>query len=248
MKKVKAVLIDDHEEIRTTIKSILESVEEVEVIGEASSVSQGEHLIKTLQPSLVLLDIEMKDGTGFDLLELTRGFSFHVIFITSHDEFALKAFRYAAIDYILKPVSSIELKEALSKALKTHDAQLQINALLENQSVPDHQSKIVLTDLNTTYLISTRDIVRCEGQSNYTTFYLSDGRKIMVSKPLKYYEKTLPEKLFFRTHQSHMINFHYFDRYDRSEGGIIYLSNGDAVPLAIRRKEAIYAFIKQFEK
>ena len=242
---MRAVTIDDHPEIRATILSILKrSTNDVQIVGEAGGVIQGLKLIKSKKPDLIFLDVEMPDGTGFDLLSLLDDEKVKVIFITSHDEFAIKAFKFSAIDYVLKPILEDELVEAIEKAKRLHDSKSRIETLIENQQ--NQTNRLVLSDQKVTYLVETNEIIRCEADGNYTTFYLTDKRKVVVSKTIKSYEALLGDLGFFRTHQSHLINLKHFDRYDRSEGGIIHMKNKDQVPLAIRKKEALFNQLNSF--
>lgn len=244
---MRAVIIDDHQEIRSTIRSIIEGSEyPILIEGEAGSVVEGLKLIKSVEPDLIFLDVEMPDGTGFDLLSLLDHENFKVIFVTSHDEFAIKAFRFSAIDYVLKPIDSEELVEAIDKAQKLHSPATHISTLLNNQK--RQENKLVLSDQKTTYLVETSEVIRCEADGNYTSFYLTENRRIIVSKTIKNYENLLIDHGFFRTHQSHLINLAFFDRYDRTEGGIIYMKNGDPIPLAIRKKESLMTTLNSFMK
>lgn len=244
---LKAVLIDDHSDIRIALRKCLSTFDNVKICGEAGSVVEGLKLIRSTRPSLVFLDVEMGDGTGFDLLSLLEEKQFHLIFVTSHDEFALKAFKFSAIDYLLKPVQCEEVVQAVDRVFEQHNPTLRMEALLDQHLQKGTPQKIILSDQQNTYLVEVKTIIRCEGMANYTTFFLDDGKQIMVSKPLKFYENALHDHGFLRTHQSHLLNIHFFDRYDRSSG-LIYLKNGDTVPIATRKKDALNELLATFLK
>ena len=236
------LLIDDEAPIRNNMKALLEKyVPESVVLGEADGVQTGLELLQQHQPDVLFLDVEMKDGTGFDLLSQYGKPAFKVIFVTGHDRYALKAFKYSAVDYLIKPVDPQELVQSLHRigATSSPAYDQQMENLMANRKRESEDQKIVLKDLETIYLVSIRDIIRCEAQNNYTIFYLADGRKITISVTLKEYDKLFAEHSFFRSHQSHLINLSHFDRYDKKNGGIIYMKDGSTVPLANRRKDLL---------
>ena len=186
------VIIDDMQNGREVIASIIKKhCKSVQVVAEAESVKTGIEIIKRHKPDIVLLDIQMHDGTGFDLLNKIKPVDFQVIFISAYEEHALKAFKFSAVDYILKPIDSGELLAAIKKA---EDALQQTGAVQNFDVVESNYSsdsketkKIILKTLDSIYAISVKDIVHCEAEENYTRFFLSDGRKILISKPLKEY-------------------------------------------------------------
>lgn len=245
---MKVVLIDDDASVRENLKTLLGIyVKEAEVIAEADGVKSGIECIKTHHPDLVLLDVEMQDGTGFDLLAIYGELDFKVIFVTGHNGYAIKAFKYSAVDYILKPVDPEELINAINKAkegLDKNEQNLKVANLVQNKITPLSDQKIVLKDTETVYLVSIKDIVRCESETNYTRFYMIDGRSMMVSKTLKEYDNLLQEQSFFRAHQSHLINLHHFDRYEKKDGGTVHMKDGSVLPVAIRKKEALMASLE----
>lgn len=240
---MRIVLVDDEKAVRENLKILVRRfIPEAEIVGEANGVQSGLHCLKEHQPDLLLLDVEMKDGTGFDLLALYGELSFKVIFVTGHDRFAIKAFKYSAIDYLLKPVDPFELKQSLEKAhtlISTQEQQLKVENLVSNRSRSQNEQKIVLKDQEAIYLIGVKDVIRCESETNYTRFYLQDGRKLTISKTLKEFDKLFEGLSFFRSHQSHLINLKYFDRFEKRDGGTIHLKDGSAVPLAVRKREAL---------
>lgn len=240
---MRTVLIDDDKTVRDNLKMLLNIyAPQTNIVGEASGVQEGLACIQTYKPDLVLLDVEMKDGTGFDLLSIYGTPDFKLIFVTGHNEYAIKAFKYSAIDYVLKPVDPDDLKLALSKAIEAQDLQeqkLKVSNLVHNKKSDNSEQKVLLKDAETVYLVSVNDIVRCESEANYTKFYLVDQRMIMVSRTLKEYDQLFEGKSFFRSHQSHLLNLNHFDRYEKKEGGIIHMKDGSTLPVAVRKKEAL---------
>lgn len=240
---MRVVLIDDESTVRENLKILLNIYgSDMEVVGEAGGVQEGLDCIRKHKPDLVLLDVEMKDGTGFDLLAMYGELDFKLVFVTGHNDYAIKAFKYSAIDYLLKPVDPEELSKALAKARQSFDSQdqnLRVANLVQNKQTPCLEQKIILKDAETVYLVAIKNIVRCESEANYTHFYLTDGRHIMVSRTLKEYDQLFACQSFFRAHQSHLINLCHFDRYEKKEGGIVYMKDGSVLPVAVRKKEAL---------
>ncbi|MCB0497276.1 MAG: response regulator transcription factor [Cyclobacteriaceae bacterium] len=243
---MKVALIDDEQPVRETLQSILEYYFPEFKVKEATGVAEGVELIKDFSPDLIFLDIKMGDGTGFDLLNRVKGQSnFQLIFVTAHNEYAVKAFKFSAIDYILKPVDPDEVNQAVKKAMQNHSLdELNIQSLLTNQL--HEPEKIVLSDNHNIYLLDIKDIVKCNSVNNYTQFFLSDGREIIISKTLKHYEDLLKQHGFFRTHQSHIINLRYFDKYDKKEGGEVVLKDGSRVLVSSRKREELLHVLREF--
>jgi two-component system, LytTR family, response regulator len=246
---MKAVIIDDEKEQRELHKMILETYcPAIQVVGEANGVAAGVTLINKLAPDLVLLDIEMGDGTGFDLLKKLIPIEFKVIFVTAHHEFAVKAFKFSALDYLLKPIDPEELQLAVQKALSLHSQdkmKLQLSVLLSNiQDFAGEVKKLILKDSENIHLVSIGEIVRLESEKNYTTFFLTENRKILISKTLKEYEQILEDKGFFRCHQSHLVNLNYLVKIDKRDGGSLLMKDGVLLPLATRRKEELMRILE----
>ena len=245
---MRVVLIDDESTVRENLKILLNIyASDMQVVAEAEGVREGLDCIRQHKPDLVMLDVEMKDGTGFDLLAMYGELDFKLIFVTGHNDYAIKAFKYSAIDYLLKPVDPEELNKALDKARQAFDAQeqnLRVANLVQNKKTPCDDQKIILKDAETVYLVAIKDIVRCESEANYTHFYLVDGRHVMVSRTLKEFDQLLASHSFFRAHQSHLINLNHFDRYEKKEGGIVYMKDGSVLPVAVRKKEALMSVLE----
>lgn len=240
---MRIVLVDDDATVRDNIRTLLSIyAPEHEVVAEADGVKTGLACLKKHEPDLLLLDVEMKDGTGFDLLSFYGQFTFKVIFVTGHDAYAVKAFKFSAIDYVLKPIDPEDLQSALKKAsLPTdeNEQNLKVANLIKNKETTQVDQKIVLKDAEAVYLVALKEIIRCESNANYTIFFLIDGRKLVISKTLKEYDALFQGQFFFRAHQSHLINLHHFDHYEKKEGGIVFMKDGSTLPVAIRKKELL---------
>jgi two-component system, LytTR family, response regulator len=245
---LRAVVIDDIDAIRIKNIDIIKSnCPNIAIIGQASSVESGINLIKQIVPDIVFLDVEMPDGTGFDLLQKLKPINFKVIFITGYEDFAIRAFRFSAIDYLLKPLDPIDLIEAVTKAEEalTKDVmELKLNTLFSNLERPKNLQKLVLKTAEKIYSVNIQDIVNCESDKNYTTFYFINAPKLVVSTTLKEYETLLKPFQFFRAHQSHLINMLYFDHFIKSDGSnTIVMKNKHTIPLATRKKEEFLALV-----
>jgi two-component system LytT family response regulator len=238
---LRAIIIDDIESIRNKNKELIrEHCPNVSILAEAGDVESGVEIIKKFMPDLVFLDVEMPDGTGFDLLQRLKPFHFKVIFITGFEDFAIRAFRFSAIDYLLKPLEPADLVEAVKKAEESLNMEMletKFANLFANLERPKEQQKLVLKTTDRLYSVNVQDIVNCEADRNYTTFYFVDAPKLVVSTTLKEYETLLVPFGFFRTHQSHLINMKYFDHLVKTDGGTIVMKNKTKVPLATRKKE-----------
>lgn len=241
---IKAVIIDDNPEIRATNKRLLsEYFIEVELAGEADSVESGYKLIRQAQPDLVLLDIELNGKTGFQLLQQLKPYTFKVIFITGYDQYALKAIKFHAIDYILKPVNATEFQKAVQSTLEMIKSSLptfgQNEQFLQSFSQQARPGKIILRTINAMHLVNITDILFCKNDNSYTTFYLTTGENIMVSKGIVFYDEILSGSGFFRPHQSYLVNLNHIRKVDKSDGGFMILDSGDEIPISLRRKKAL---------
>ncbi|MFB6320253.1 LytR/AlgR family response regulator transcription factor [Saccharicrinis sp. FJH54] len=238
---MKIVIIDDEPKARETIRNILAlSSDSLTIAGEAGDMDSAYQLIKSRQPDLVLLDINLSDGSGFDLLKRFEKTDFKVIFITAHEEYAVKAFKYSALDYILKPVMASEVLDAVRKAgetLHTEEHSLKLSALLQNLG---KLKKIVLKTAESIHIVNVPQIIRCEADVNYTVFHLAGPQKLLVSKPLKEYDELLSQAGFFRAHQSHLVNMEHILRYDKNDGGYLVMDDDSEVPVATRKKDDLF--------
>jgi two-component system LytT family response regulator len=233
------IIVDDENKGRQTLQKLLFLLQaQITVIAEASSVTEAIQSINQLKPELVFLDINLGDGTGFDVLEKIEYKNFQLVFITAHEEFALKAFRYSAIDYITKPIDPDVLESALQKVYKqTKQINLEqrLEALFFNKQ---KLNKLALPSTNGLELVKVTEIIRCESSNNYTLFFLQNQKKIMVTKTLKEYEELLVEEGFFRIHQSHLINLEYATGYNKLDGGYVQMADGSQIEISRRKKDA----------
>jgi len=241
--RLRTLIIDDETHVRRSLSLMLEEeCPNVVIVGTADSVKSGLEAIEKHHPDLVLLDIKMADGTGFDLLQKARPVNFRVIFITAFEEYAIRAFRFSAIDYLLKPVNSMDLAEAISKAVSSfgQDFALQLKALEENLASKElSEKKIILKTNDSIWLIKTREISYCEADMGYTKFYLLNGKTIMVSGNLAEYDEMLREMGFFRAHKSFLVNLSDITRFEKGDGGFLVMSNNDRVPVASRKRDEL---------
>ncbi len=241
--RLRTLIIDDETHVRRSLSLMLEEeCPNVVIVGTADSVKSGLEAIEKHHPDLVLLDIKMADGTGFDLLQKARPVNFRVIFITAFEEYAIQAFRFSAIDYLLKPVNSMDLAEAISKAVSSfgQDFALQLKALEENLASKElSEKKIILKTNDSIWLIKTREISYCEADMGYTKFYLLNGKTIMVSGNLAEYDEMLREMGFFRAHKSFLVNLSDITRFEKGDGGFLVMSNNDRVPVASRKRDEL---------
>jgi two-component system LytT family response regulator len=252
MDKIKAVLVDDESHCIRTLRYELERhCPEVQVIGEAVSGEEAIQQILSLHPDLVFLDIEMPGMSGFELLRRLNPVTFEVIFVTAYDRYAIQAFRYAALDYLLKPVVSAHLKEAVARVtshLRGSDQGAQLETLLHNLREGLKSPRIALPSGRGIDIVNTEDILYCNAESNYTHVRMRDGKKYTCSKTLKDVEHLLEDLSFFRIHQSYLINLQHVQRYLRDDGGYVVMTDGFRIPIAKRRKEEFMALLKSEER
>lgn len=246
---VQVVIIDDEEHIRDSlVKLLARHCPQVTVAGTADGVASGKKVLEELHPDLVLLDIQMNDGTGFDLLQSLSPIDFKVIFITAYDQYALQAFRFCAVDYLLKPVNPEQLVSAIDRAglLIRDQFNIQMNALYENlRSVARQDKKIILKTTEQIHLLDLKNIVGCESDSCYTTVHTMEGVHIMVAKTLKEFEEMLTGCGFYRVHKSHLINLAHIKRFDKQDGGYIVLTNNLKIPVASRKREEMLELLER---
>lgn len=246
---MKAILVDDVENSRIALRSDLEDYcPDIEIVGEASGVVEGVKLVHKAKPDLVFLDIEMGDGNGFDLLEMFEDIPFQTIFITGMDNYAIKAFKYSAVDYLLKPVDPADLEEAVKRAQEHHghNHQSQYEVLKESVQQPDVKaSKLALHSKEKVVVAAIEEILRCESDDNYTRFHLLDGRRLLISKTLKEYDALLGPHGFLRVHQSHLINPEHIKEYVKADGGHLLMQDGKEVPIAHRRRDVVNGYFER---
>jgi len=239
---IRAVIIEDETQSRELLSSLVaKHCEGVSVVDVAKNVETGVEIIIKHQPDLIFLDISMPDGTGFDLLGKVKNQKFDVIFTTATDKYAIKAIKYSAMDYLLKPIDTEELVLAVKKVKEKKSSSgsaENLAFLLQNlQQKNENYAKISLPVVGAYEVVNIHDIIRCEAEGSYTTFHFIDNKKIVVSVNLKYYEDLLPEKDFFRIHHHHLINMNHVTRFLKVDGGYAIMSDGSQVELARRKKD-----------
>lgn len=237
------IIIDDNQLARKGLRHILErNFKEIEVMGEANSVASGLLLIKEFDPDLVFLDIEMPDGTGFHLLEQLPAVNFKVIFITSFSDYAITAFKYSAFDYIMKPVLLENVESTMSR-IKDIPVMLErqpTEVLRTNRTrTNDNDTTIALPDINGFSIIKVKDIIRCEGERNYSRIFFIDGRSVLISRTLLEFDHLLVSHGFFRIHRSHLISLHKVNRYLKSDGGAIEMIDKTQLPVSPKFKDEL---------
>lgn len=250
---ITAILIDDDKHLRKGMKSLLERYfPEIVITGEAESVKTGIVALEKHKPQVVFLDIHLSDGTGFDILEEVSKrhgkTTSHIVFITAHEQYALKAFKFSALDFLLKPVDPEELQKTVAKikdALEKNNSFEHIDLLLENiRKKVDNFKRIALSTSDGIHLFEISDIIRCESQDNYTKFYIKNHKPLLISKTLKEYEELLGEHGFERIHQSHLINLAFLKSYIKTDGGYVIMADNTNIPISQRKKERLQDLIK----
>jgi len=245
--KLTAALVDDVDQARETLKEDLATYcPDVEIIGEANGVVTGSKMLRSIKPDIVFLDIQLQDGTGFDILEIVPDLNAKVIFTTASDEFAIKAFKFSAVDYLLKPVDPDELMEAVKKATEANISQNKnYDLLLDTMKEKELPQRMALHTLEKIHVTEIIDIVRCESNGNYTTFFFKDGQKLLVTKTLKEFDQMLSEHNFARVHQSHLINTHQIKEYVKVDGGYLVMHDGSRVPVSLRKKASVMKLLSE---
>ncbi len=247
---MKILLIDNEAEIRSVLKEMVTAwAKGLHTIDEADGVASGIAAIGTIQPDMVLLDVEMDDGTGFDLLKQLSNPSFQLIFTTAHNQYAIQAIKFSAIDYLLKPVDPVDLNIALQKAannIQHSTLQSQLAVLMQQiGGKPEKEKQIVLKDIDKTYFIKMSDILYCEAEGSYTKFYLSNAEPVFVSRNLRSYEELLAPAGFIRTHHSCLVNPAKIKIYDRkTDSGTLILEGGHTIPVSQRKKDFVIQFLE----
>lgn len=254
MSEIKAIIVDDEQHCIDALKTMLQKkCPEVTVLGGVNSVKDARDMIAELQPDVVFLDVEMPHQNGFELLKLFDKITFDVIFTTAYEQYALKAIKFNALDYLLKPFSVKELQDAISKCVSRRNgpvAELQtspIEVFLQNmKTLHQTHKKIALPTINGLVFMPVQQIVRCESTGNYTRIFFTDKKNLMVSRPLKEFEELLTDVDFFRVHNSHLINLQQMQSYIQGEGGFALMSDGTQVEVSRRRKADFLKKAMQF--
>jgi two-component system LytT family response regulator len=251
-KKLRTIIVDDEPDAVDFISSIIgEYCPSLEVVGKAHNVIEGVPQIKEKNPDLVFLDVEMPNGTGFDLLTHFPEKDFDVVFITAFNHYAIKAIKFSAVDYILKPININEFIEAvnrvtLKRAEKPSQSNENFKILMENlkSALP---TRLAIPTADGMEYLNPKDIIRIEADRSYSWFFITGNRKILVSKNLKEFQDLLSDRYFFRSHNSHLINLKYVRKYIRREGGSIEMQDGAQIPISRNRKELFLIHMSRFK-
>jgi two-component system LytT family response regulator len=240
---MKALIVDDDSRVVNIISKLIETdFADISVVASAEDVETGLKCIERFKPDLLFLDINLPDGTGFDILKRIEHIDFKIIFITAFGEYALQAIKFSALDYIMKPIEIEELAKAIEKAreiIHLEEEQLKVKSLLENFEEKKSLRRIVLHTSECLHYVYLDEIIRCEADNNYTFFYLTKDRKILVSKTLKEFAELLKDSGFLRVHQSHLINSLYVDRFVKSDGGYLLMKDKSNVPVSMNNRQQI---------
>lgn len=242
---MQSIIVEDKAYIRKGLLNLLELIEtDVRVVGECESVKEAVIVANACKPELIFLDINLTDGDAFEFLEQTKHLEFKVIFITAYEEFALKALKKGAVDYLLKPVDIEELKIALDKVKQLTVTEQKQKISVAKKVWQNQDDKLILSLQDSFQVVDLNELMYCESDKGYTTFYCNDGKKHLVSKTLKEFEERLTNANFTRPHQSFMVNLKFIDKYDKS--GVIHLKNGKKIPVSSRKKEQfVTAFLNR---
>lgn len=247
---IKVVIIEDEPAIRKEIEWLVNQHPDLQLSGIASNVQQAVSLIQETQPQLALMDIQLADGNAFHVLDQIEKIDFKIIFITAYNNYAIKAIKYGALDYLLKPIDEEELSIALTKVRADlskepeEDLSQKIKIARQFQDKEETlEQRLVLHTMEFIQVVLLKDIIYCQSEGSYTTFFLTGNRKVIISKPLKYYEELLPEQWFLRSHQSFLVNIEFVDKILKT--GYLLLKDGTKVPISLRKKEYIFRRITE---
>lgn len=245
---MKVLVVDDE---KRTLEGIVNVIQmycpEVTQVSTANGVQTAVAKLNEVRPDLVLLDIQLKDGTGFDIVKFIQPLGIPVIFITAYEEFAIKAFNVAALHYMLKPIDPYELSAVMKRAfvqVQKNMIDQRLSMLLDQNAQRSQEvSRIVLKTSDAIHVVDVENIVYCEADKNYTTFFLKDGRKILVSKNMGEYETLLPSADFLRIHQSFLLNMKYISRFDKADGGKVVTTTGAQLPVSTRKRDVLMTYL-----
>lgn len=251
--KIRSIIVDDEAGSIFTLKSLLgEYCTEVEVIAVSDNPLEAIELIRTMKPDLVFLDIEMPYANAFDLLDQLKPVSFEVVFVTAFNEYALKAFKYAAVDYLLKPVSITDLKESVERIKKKVQIpsvnNQRVDELLNSLKEPSNHSNILsLPSLRGMDFVELKEVIFMEASGNYVEINFINGKRLIVTKTLKDMEDLLPRENFYRIHHSYIVNMLHVSRYVNGRGGQVVLTDGTPITVAVRKKIGFISLLKKFK-
>jgi two-component system LytT family response regulator len=241
MKKLRAILLDDEPYcVKLLAMQLQEHCPEVEIIAQCTDSREGLKAIRTLEPDVVFLDIEMPNLNGFGLLEQLQDISFSLIFVTAYDAFALKAFKFSALDYLLKPVDTEELKAAVAKAAKKgHIDGRQLDLLKWQYQAGQLPQKLAVPHHGGITFVELKEIIFCEADSNYTKLILSSGKGHLLTKTLREVQEFLEERNFLRVHRQYLVNLDHIKSYMKGEGNYLVMSNDASIPVGRNQKDRL---------
>lgn len=240
---IKAIIVDDEQHCIDRLEKLVATYcsNEVELACSIKTIEDGIEAIRKIKPQLVFLDVEINDKTGFDLLQQLPEINFEVIFTTAYDKYAVQAFKFSALDYLLKPVDADDLQHAIKKLdqkVSQREVAQKFDALFHNlKSIQGTSKKICVPVINGLVFIQVSDIIRCESEINYTKLFLKDKQKLLVAKTLKEFEEMLIDYNFYRVHNSHLINLAYIKSYNKGKGGSVVMEDGSEIEVSTRRKD-----------
>lgn len=238
---LKTVIVEDEINARSLLKSMLSEIAPfIEIVGEASGVDEGLDKINQIQPDLLILDVELTDGTAFDLLDQLKEYKGQLIFVTAYGHYALEAIKFCALDYLMKPISIIDLEMAVKRIVNESEKKIssyyQISELIKNFEIKKYNRKIAITSHENIRFVKVKHIIRCESEGNYTWIYTQKGDKIISTRILKDYESLLESNGFFRIHKQHLINLHLIKEYVKGDSGSVIMHNGDELMVSRRKR------------
>jgi two-component system LytT family response regulator len=239
---IQAIIIDDEKKCISLLQKMLATAfPEIQIIATCTQPEEGIKAIRIHEPDLIFLDVEMPNKNGFEVVDATKDIQYNIIFTTAYQQYAIKAIKFAALDYLLKPIDADELKEAMfrfKQKQKTEQRDKQLNVLFDNlKNNKNSFSRLSLSTSEGVIFINVTDILYCEASGGYTFFFMKNGDKLITSKTMKDYEEILPAHLFFRIHHSYLINISEIKRYIKGDGGIAVMSNNTELPVSKRKKE-----------
>lgn len=243
---LRSVIIEDEAHNLDLLTSLLSRYcPEVQILGDSGHVHKAVETIQRIKPDLVFMDIQLEDGTAFDVLQLLQEITFKLIFVTAFEHFAVKAFRFSALDFLVKPLDINELVDAVRKAM-TESVRGYSQQILNASHCYATQSfnKITLRDHESIHLIEVDNILYCKADSNYTTFFFTNGKPIMVSKTIKEYEQVFHDSGFLRIHRSYLVNLKHLQKYFKADGGTVLMSDGSHIPVGKSRHDELADFLR----
>lgn len=247
---LRTLIIEDEAQAISALKAeIWTHCPEIIIVGSAGSVSEGCEKIKLLQPQLIFLDIQLSDGLGFEILHSFKEHHFKIIFTTAYSQYAIKAFKFSALDYLLKPIDSQDLKEAVQKATTTTKTEemLKMENFLYNKSEGQLRKKVAFHTSEGISIFEIATIIKCTSESNYTGVYFDNGKKVLFSKTLKEFEELLSNSGFERIHHSHLINLDHLTQFVNKDGGYVVLSDRSTLPVSQRKKAGLLEALKNWK-